>query len=285
MNTEDLQKQILEINPDNEKNMARISKIKCFLFDMDGTVILGKYLIPGMEGFFDRLKAANRRFYLVTNNSSNDHHYYMQKMRMTGVTVDRNDVMISSDAMVYWLKKNCPEARLFVLGTNQLKEILKEAGFTLTTELEDRPDYVLIGFDKTLNYETLTIACRLIDKGVPYIATHPDVRCPIEDGEFIPDTGAFMACIETATGKKPTVITGKPFSTMVETVIERTGFCKDEIAMVGDRLSTDIRFGTDNGILSILVLTGEAALEDVEKENIHPDIILPHCKYILDHLD
>ena len=61
----------------------------------------------------------------------------------------------------------------------------------------------MVGFDMSLNYETLTIACRLIDRGVPYVATHPDVRCPIEGGEFIPDCGAMIELIKTATGKAP----------------------------------------------------------------------------------
>ena len=136
---------------------------------------------------------------------------------------------------------------------------------------------MVVGFDMSLDYEKLAIACRLIDRGVPYVATHPDVRCPIEGGEFIPDCGAMIKLIETATGKKPAAITGKPYHYMVDVVMERTGYKKDEIAMVGDRLSTDIAFGLNNGILSVLVLTGEATLEDVEKENILPDIILPHA--------
>ncbi|MDY6290484.1 MAG: HAD hydrolase-like protein, partial [Succiniclasticum sp.] len=82
----------------------------------------------------------------------------------------------------------------------------------------------------------------------------------------------------------PEYITGKPYGYMVDTVMERTGLKKEEIAMVGDRLMTDIRFGTDNGILSILVLTGEATLEDVEQGPVKPDIILPHAKEILKYL-
>ena len=79
----------------------------------------------------------------------------------------------------------------YVSGTSK-------AGFTLTNSLEEKADYVVVGFDQTLTYERLTIACRLIDKGVPYVATHPDVRCPIEGGEFIPDTGAMLELIKTA---------------------------------------------------------------------------------------
>ena len=265
-------------------NLQRLKNIKCFLFDMDGTINLGMELIPGMEGFFDKLKEAGRSYYLVTNNSSKDHEHYVKKMNAMGVGVTAREVLISSDALVNHLRHIKPAARLFVLGTPELKKAIKKGGFTLTSRLEEETDYVVVGFDQTLTYETLTIACRLIDRGVPYIATHPDVRCPIEGGEFIPDTGAFLACIRTATGKEPEFITGKPYGYMVDAVMERTGLQKEEIAMVGDRLMTDIRFGTDNGILSILVLTGEVSLADVENGDVKPDIILPHAKEILNYL-
>ena len=219
-------------------HLQRLKQIKCFLFDMDGTINLGMELIPGMEGFFDRLKEAGRSYYLVTNNSSKDHEHYVKKMNSMGVPVTKNNILISSDALVSHLKHSKPGARLFVLGTPELKATIKEGGFTLTSRLEDETDLVVVGFDQTLTYETLTIACRLIDRGVPYIATHPDVRCPIEGGEYIPDTGAFLACIKTATGKDPEYITGKPYGYMVDTVMERTGLKKEEIAMVGDRLMT-----------------------------------------------
>ena len=71
---------------------------------------------------------------------------------------------------------------------------------------------------------------------------------------------------------------------MVDVVLDKTGFAKDEIAMVGDRLATDIAFGLNNDILSIMVLTGEASMEDVEKGKIKPDIILPHAKEILNYI-
>lgn len=264
--------------------LDRIRRIKCFLFDMDGTINLGMELIPGMEDFFDRLAAAGRRYYLVTNNSSKDHAHYVQKMNRMGVPVMKQDILISSDAFVSYMQGVKPGARLFVLGTPELKGLLRAGGFTLTATLEEGADYVVVGFDQTLTYGTLATACRLIDRGVPYIATHPDVRCPIEGGEFIPDTGSFIACIRTATGKAPELITGKPYGYMVDTVMERTGFRKDEIAMVGDRLSTDIAFGTRNGILSILVLTGEATLADVAAGPVKPDIILPHAREILKYL-
>jgi len=265
-------------------NLERIKNIKCFLFDMDGTINLGNTLIPGMEGFFDKLKAAGRTYYLLTNNSSKDHGHYVRKMNSLGVPVAHKDVLISTDAFTNWLRKVNKDARLFVLGTKEFRTLIREAGFTMTSTLEEGADYVVVAFDQELTYANLTIACRLIDKGVPYVATHPDVRCPIEGGEFIPDTGAMLELIKTATGKQPLHIFGKPFEFMVDVVLDRTGFSKEQIAMVGDRLSTDIAFGLNNDILSILVLTGEASIEDVENGNIKPDVILNHAKEILKYL-
>ncbi len=265
-------------------SLEKLSGIKCFLFDMDGTINLGDTLIPGMEGFFEKLRARGRAYYLLTNNSSRNHAHYVQKMLRLGVPVTAEEVLISSDALTCWLQKSKPGARLFVLGTPQLQETVAAAGFILVDGVDAQADYVVVGFDQTLTYARLAAACRLIDRGVPYIATHPDVRCPIEGGEFIPDTGAMLQMIRAATGKEPELILGKPYRYMVDVVLARTGLQKHEIAMVGDRLATDIAFGINNDILSVLVLTGEASLQDVESGSIKPDIILPHAKEILDYL-
>lgn len=265
-------------------DLQRLRDIKCFLFDMDGTINLGNTLIPGMEGFFEKLKAAGRDYYLLTNNSSKGHGHYVEKMNRLGVPVTYDDILISSDAFTNYMRKENPQARLFVLGTPYLQETIAKAGFTITSTLEEETDLVVVGFDMTLAYDKLAVACRLIDRGVPYVATHPDVRCPIEGGEFIPDCGAMLDLITTATGKKPQLIFGKPYKYMVDVVLDRTGYKKEEIAMVGDRLSTDIAFGLNNDILSVMVLTGEASMEDVENGSIKPDIILPHAAEILEYL-
>lgn len=262
----------------------KLSGIKCFLFDMDGTVNLGDALIPGMEGFFEKLRASGRLYYFLTNNSSRDHAHYAKKMTRLGVPVGHKDIIISSDALSHWLLRTMPGAKLFVLGTPQLRAIMAAAGFILVDCPEEHADYVVVGFDQTLTYRRLTVACRLIDRGVPYVATHPDVRCPIEDGEFIPDAGAMIELLRTATGRAPELILGKPYRYMADVVLERTGLKKRDIAIVGDRLSTDIAFGRDNGFLSVLVLTGETTAEDVERGAIKPDIILPHAKEILQYL-
>ena len=266
------------------QNWERLKDIKCFLFDMDGTINLGNTLIAGMDEFFGQLKAKGKTFYLVTNNSSKDHTHYVKKMANMGIEVEQKDVLISSDALTYYLGKVKPQAKLFVLGTPELKGTITKAGFELVDPSVTEPEFVILGFDMTLAYDNLSTACRLIDTGIPYIATHPDVRCPIENGEFIPDCGAMIELIKTATGISPLDVLGKPYHYMIDLLMERTGFKKNEIAMVGDRLSTDIAFGLNNNILSVLVLTGEATLEDVERGHIKPDIILDHAANLINYI-
>jgi len=262
----------------------RLKDIKCFLFDMDGTIYLGNALLPGVADFFKKLRAAGKDYYFVTNNSSKGHIHYAKKLIRMGINAEPRDVIISSDALNYYLKKIRPQAKLYILGTEELKETIRNAGFTIVEDEQTTPDFVIVGFDMSLEYKTLAHSCRLIDKGVPFIATHGDVRCPIEDGEFIPDCGAMLALIKSATGKEPINIMGKPNHYIIDLVREKANYEKEEIAMVGDRLSTDIAFGLNNNILSVLVLTGEATIDDVERTNIRPDIILNSVVEILNYI-
>lgn len=133
------------------------------------------------------------------------------------------------------------------------------------------PDVVVVSFDTSLTYEKIERACTFIREGAHFIATHPDLNCPTEDG-FIPDCGAMCAMVTASTGVEPRYL-GKPFKETVDMIKLITGRGNDEIAFVGDRLYTDIAIGVNNGITSILVLTGETSLADVERSPIKPDFI------------
>ena len=154
-------------------------------------------------------------------------------------------------------------------------------GFVLT---EDKPEYVVLGFDKTLTYQKLVISCDFLRKGVPFVATHPDINCPMEN-TYIPDTGAMIELIKASTGVSPKVI-GKPNKEIIESAFKKFGnkFTKGEFAMVGDRLYTDVATGKNAGICSILVLSGESTLEDAEKSLVKPTVIAQNVGEIMDVL-
>ena len=141
----------------------------------------------------------------------------------------------------------------------------------------------MLGFDTTLTYEKIWKACDLIREGLPYIATHPDFNCPTETG-FMPDIGSFMAMIEVSTGRKADVIIGKPYRHIVDAVVEKTGYSLDEIAMIGDRLYTDIALGKA-GIKTILVLSGETKAEDLAASEFKADIVVKDLEDLLNQME
>ena len=177
--------------------------------------------------------------------------------------------MTSGEATCEKLRELYPGKRAFVLGNEFLVQDFREAGI----EVDQRnPEIVVIGFDTTLDYAKMTAVCDFVRAGLPYIATHPDFNCPTETG-FIPDIGAIMAFIEASAGRKADVIIGKPYGEIVRAAQQRTGLAPGQLAMVGDRLYTDVRTGVDHGLCAILVLSGESTLSDIDVYGIEPDLI------------
>ena len=260
----------------NETELKRLCEVKCFLLDMDGTIYLGNRLFDGTIDFLNYLKETGRNFLFLTNNSSKDSNHYVVKLKRLGIEVTNDDVLTSGEATVSYLDAQKPGARVYLLGTPELESEFKAWGFTLTDE---NPDYVVLGFDMTLTYQKLVTACDLIRAGVPYIATHPDFNCPVENG-YIPDAGSMIELIAASTGKRPKVI-GKPNKEIIESAFRKRKYEKNEYAMVGDRLYTDVATGNNAGICSILVLSGEATVEDVEQSDVKPMFMLKDVSEIL----
>ena len=246
-----------------------LQDVKLFLLDMDGTFYLGDHLIDGSLDFIDRVRATGRDFLFLTNNSSHNAAFYVEKLKKMGLVIPREKVMTSGEATCEKLKELYPGKRAFVLGNEFLLEEFAEAGIEVDMQ---RPEIVVVGFDTTLDYKKMQAACDFVRAGLPYIATHPDFNCPTETG-FMPDIGAIMALIEASTGRRPDLVVGKPNTGIVEAVLRRTGLKTDELAMVGDRLYTDIETGLRSGMLSILVMSGETTPDMLAAAERKPDLV------------
>lgn len=250
-----------------DKNRERLKKIRTFMLDLDGTFYLGEELFPWSQDFVRTLKEQRKDFIFVTNNSSRSARYYVDKITRLGVPVERKHVFTSGDATIYWLKKQGIGPKIWVCGTPELEAEFVAAGFELTYH---HPAAAVLGFDQTLTYEKLRLLCDLVRNGVPFVATHPDYNCPTPRGP-IPDCGAMIAAVTAATGVKPKII-GKPYPEMVEALCAKYNLQLESVAMVGDRLYTDIAMGRAAGILSILVLSGETRPEDLAGAEHQPDL-------------
>jgi HAD superfamily hydrolase (TIGR01457 family) len=250
-----------------EKNP--LSSTRCFILDMDGTFYLDDHLLPGAAEFLPLLRSRGIRYLFLTNNSSRSKAEYVQKLRRLGIEVVDEDIFTSGEATALYLQSSNPGARVFLMGTPTLAQEFAEHGFNL---VDERPDFAVLGFDTTLTYDRLWKMCDLVRAGVPYIATHPDINCPTKDG-YMPDIGAMMACIEASTGRRPDVVIGKPNPPIVAAVMEKTRLPVTALAMVGDRLYTDIAMG-QTGITTVLVLSGETRAEEIPASPFQPDLVV-----------
>ena len=246
----------------------KLQDVRLFLLDMDGTFYLGDRLIEGSLEFIERVRATGRDFLFLTNNSSHNAAFYVERLRRMGLEIDRRRVMTSGEATCEKLRELYPGKRAFVLGNEFLLEEFREAGIDVDIA---NPEIVVIGFDTTLDYAKMRAVCDFVRAGLPYIATHPDFNCPTETG-FMPDIGAIMAFIEASTQRRPDLIVGKPNTGVVEAALRRTGLKVSDLAMVGDRLYTDIETGLRSGMLSILVMSGETTEEMLRASKTVPDL-------------
>ena len=259
----------------------QLAGIRCFLLDMDGTFYLGDKLIDGSLDFLEALRRTGRDAWFLTNNSSKSASAYVEKLTRMGVPEPfRSQVMTSGHAAAQDILERFPEGKGYLLGNPVLRAEMEGMGLNFT---EEEPDYVLVAFDTTLDYQKMCKVCDFIREGKPYIATHPDFNCPTETG-FIPDMGAIMAFIEASTGRKADIILGKPYGGIVREAILRTGYALEEMAMVGDRLYTDVATGVNHGMTGILVLSGEATMEDVAKSDVQPHLIFDKLADMIPHL-
>ena len=260
--------------------MTPLSSISLFMLDMDGTIYLGNRLFPCTIPFLNCVKEQGKRFLFLTNNSSKNRLAYVGKLSKMGIAVEPDDVFTSGEATTIYMRKAYPGARVFVMGMPTLEEEFREAGFEV---VRDKPDCLVLGFDQFFDYEQMTLLCNLVRSGIPYIATHPDFNCPVENG-FIPDIGAMIAYVQAATGRLPDKVVGKPHAGIAQAVMEKYGVEASGLAMVGDRLYTDIALGAEAGITSILVFSGETTREDYAKSDVRADYCFEDLSGITDAL-
>ena len=242
--------------------------IKIVLLDLDGTIHLGGIPIPGAVHFIQRCHENEIKTIFLSNNSSKSVNEYLTKLNSMGINAVADDILLSTHDCIHWLKDK-KWTKVYCLGTKSMKEMLEENGIKC---LERGVDCVVLGYDTELTYEKLSKATSLIHQNIPLVATHPDIVCPSPNGN-LPDVGAILKMIELTTGVEPTIITGKPRAEMILGRLKIEGVEPSEVAMIGDRLYTDMEMARVSGVVSVLVLSGEATQEDVDNYPWTPDFV------------
>lgn len=251
----------------------KIKKFELFLLDMDGTLYLEDEVFDGSKEFINILNEQNKKYVFLTNNSSKNLNDYLEKLNRLGLKANKENIFTSAQATAIYLNEKKKNAKLYVVGTKSLKEELKNYRFKVCETIEEDIDFLVVGFDTELNYQKLQDACYLLNKGIEYIATNPDWVCPIKDNIFIPDCGSICNMLKIATNREPVFI-GKPKRKMIDIVSKINNVSLDKIAIIGDRLYTDIACGINANITSICVLTGETKRQDIEISKYKPTYVV-----------
>ena len=248
---------------------------------MDGTIYKGNTLFPYTIPFLARVKSMGIGYSFLTNNPSKSTADYLKHLEKMGLTATADELYTSTQATIHHLKTYLPAAkRLFILGTPSMIGEFEKAGFIAVADnATESVDAVVVGFDMTLTYSRLCRAAWWIKYGkpdmdtkMPYLATNPDWVCPTDQPTVLVDCGSICAAIEKATGRKPDVTLGKPKPEMLDGIFHSKGLLPHEVAMVGDRLYTDMLMAHQAGVFSVLVLSGEATLADAQQAGPPPDM-------------
>ncbi len=253
----------------------KLAGIKHVALDMDGTIYMGDSLFPYTIPFLERLKSMGISYSFLTNNPSKSLDDYLQKLAKMGIHATPEEMYTTTVATIDYIKSHYPEARrLFLLGTPSMISQFEQAGFISTADdADDVPDLIVAAFDLTLVYSRLCRAAWWISQGIPYIATNPDKVCPTNLPTVLVDCGSICKCLEHATGRKPDITLGKPDPNMLLGILQQKQLRPDQIAMVGDRIYTDIAMAQNAGAVGVLVLSGETTLEVANAAPNPPDVI------------
>ncbi len=248
--------------------LLKLTSKKAFFFDLDGTIYLGDKIFDGALDLINNLKTRKKQFFFLSNNSSKSTIDYLNKLNDLKLNINIDNIILSQHPTIDYLEKNGYK-KVFLMGNTSLKEEFIQKGFNLT---EEDPEILVLAFDQELTYERLVKASYFLQDDIPYIATHPDDRCPTERG-YIPDAGGIAALLYKATGRMPRVF-GKPNKEMVLFKLRQLNILPKDAVMFGDRLYTDIRMGIEAGVTTCLVLSGETSLEMINESENKPEFII-----------
>ncbi len=251
------------------KDLTNLRNKTAFICDMDGVIYHGNRLIPHVKEFIDWLEQNDKKFLFLTNGSGRSPRELAQKLARMGLHIGEDHFYTSALATASFLAGQCPGGSAYVIGEPGLTYALYEAGFSMN---DINPDYVVFGMTKSLNYEQLEKAVRLVMNGAKLIGTNSDITDPSENG-IIPACRSLIAPIEMATGRKAYFI-GKPNPLMMRHALRSLGCRRMDAAIIGDRMDTDIIAGIESELDTVLVLSGVSTEESVHMFPYRPTYVL-----------
>lgn len=242
-----------------------LSLYDAYLFDLDGTIYLGDELLPGAARLIAELRSRDIPVRFLTNNPTRTREDYATKLTALGIPTPVAEIANSVRAVTSWILQHHPGATVFPIAESPVVAALQDAGIRISDD-PSQIDIVLASYDRNFDYQKLQIAFDAIwqHRRAILVGTNPDRYCPFPGGRGEPDCAAIVAAIEASTGVQAHIVMGKPDPNMVTEALRGTNVDPRNCVMVGDRLGTDIELALRADLASVLTLTGDSTLHDVE---------------------
>lgn len=252
--------------------MAAVDEFDGLLIDLDGVVWIGREMVPGSAEALRSLIAAGVEIVFVTNNPGKPAAEYARRLADAGVDVGAERIVTAGEATAKLAAARTAGATAFVIGAPAFHDTTAAAGLELLAgEAAREAAVVLVSGHRGFDYEELLTAALALQNGAALFATSRDPNLPMPGGAW-PGTGAVLAAVETASGATAE-IGGKPEPHLFELARERIPSAR-RVAMVGDRVSSDIEGGRRAGLETILVLSGATSREEAATAVPSPDYVV-----------
>ena len=249
--------------------MKEILDKKAFICDMDGVIYHGNKILDGVKEFVNWMIDNDKKFIFLTNSPERTPHELSMKLQRMGLEVSADHFYTSAMATAEFLSSQKPGCTAYVIGEPSLTKAMYDKKIYMN---DINPDYVVLGETRTYNFEKLEKAIELVRGGAKLIGANPDTVGVTEKG-IMPATGALIAPIEIATGKKAYFV-GKPNPLMLRHGLKLLGCHSADIAFIGDRMDTDIIAGIESNVDTVLVLSGVTKEEDIQNFPYRPKYVL-----------
>ena len=237
---------------------------------MDGVIYHGNTLLPGVTQFVDWMYNTGKQFLFLTNSSERAPRELSTKLARMGLEVDESHFYTSALATAAFLKSQCPGGSAYVIGEPGLMNAIYEAGLTMN---DYNPDYVVFGETRSMSYEKIEKAVKLVQNGAKLIGTNSDLTGPTDAGLIMPACRALISPITMTTGVNAYYI-GKPNPLIMRHALKTLGVHRAEAAIIGDRMDTDIVAGIESELDTVLVLSGVTDIETMKLFPYRPAYIL-----------
>ena len=249
--------------------------VRGLMIDLDGVVYMGREPIAGAAGFLSEARRRGLPFLLVTNNSTTSPELVAERLSGMHIDVEPNEILTSAQAAVAYVRAHSEgKTRVRVIGEAGLRQAAEAEGLEVFEDGEAHVDWVVAGLDRAFDYHKLTAATRDILGGARFLATNADALLPVEGGNVLPGAGSIVGAIQIATAVDPIVV-GKPEPGLFEHGLRRLGDMQPgEVAMIGDRLDTDVVGARRAGLRSVLVLSGVTTAQHVAESTIEADLVV-----------